>query len=111
MIGAVASASVVIIPGIQAASAIDVPTSNVMIILNEKIYESISSAYKALRIILEENNEHKKHFYLSKITPYDFIIPAVQNKARKVPKATNHPYPPSGGMNTSLISSSSTSIA
>ena len=68
VIGAVASASVVIIPGIQAASAIDVPTSNVMIILNEKIYESISSAYKALRIIseiltvLEENNEHKNIF-------------------------------------------------
>ena len=40
----------------------------------------------------------------SKITPYDLTMPAVQKRALKAPKATNHPYPPSGGTKISAVS-------
>ena len=105
VIGAVAKASVVMLPGIQAARATEVPTLNVSIMLKK----NINFRYSAFVIMFHSYHRIVSTFaYLSNITPYDLIIPAVQNSARNVPRATNHPYPPSGGIKTSLISSSST---
>ena len=53
MIGAVARASVVIIPGIHAASAMEVPTSNVIMILKEKKLHDFHDTSMMKFILLE----------------------------------------------------------
>ena len=41
----------------------------------------------------------------SMTTPYDLMTPEHQKRAMNAPKATNQPYPPSGGTNTSASAS------